>query len=236
MELVEIDNTDTYILDIKILKNYFVFTSCFCIFIVVVYLLHTPIYTQKDVQQTSSLPLLSSSFPSSPPLSFPLPPTHAHQYIGGEDVPQSLSMAVRQNSPNWENDITKMIPSEILWAYLRCDYARKFMTNIVLSDFVDALVPDMIKLCSLLDDSKSEIGRNPRYQMVVQYLLKMTNFIDISDECGCKELSKVCEEMLYDTNLPELLVDPMLKVHTGDADKRSLYTPSYSHALFSIYL
>lgn len=46
--------------------------------------------------------------------------------------------------------------------------------------------------------------------MTVRHLIRMTNFLDVSDVCGCKGLKEVCEIMLADTNLPEILVEPVL--------------------------
>lgn len=129
----------------------------------------------------------------------------------GENAPHDLGQAIRQQCPDWEQPVSKMVASEILWVHIRCAYAEKNMTHLVLSDFVDALVPDMVKLCRLLQDArKPALYSSAKYQMIVRYLLRLTTFLDVSDVCGCKELVKVCEEMLCDTNLPEMLVDPML--------------------------
>lgn len=129
----------------------------------------------------------------------------------GVAVSQDLSIAVRQHSPDWEQPVSKMVASEILWVHIRCAYAQKNMSPVALADFVDALVPDMIRLCSLLQEArKPALYSSTKYQMIVRYLLRMTAFLDTSDVCGCKELVKVCQEMVSDTNLPEMLVDPML--------------------------
>jgi hypothetical protein len=129
----------------------------------------------------------------------------------GDNAPHDLSAAVRQCSPDWEQPVSKMVASEIFWAFIRCSYASKNMSPVALADFVDILVPDMIKLCSLLLEAKKPaLYCSTKSQLVVRYLLKMTAFLDTSDLCGCQELVKVCEDMLSDTNLPEILVDPML--------------------------
>jgi hypothetical protein len=129
----------------------------------------------------------------------------------GDNAPHDLNAAVRQYSPDWEQPVSKMVASEIFWAFIRCSYASKNMSPVALADFVDILVPDMIKLCSLLMEAKKPaLYCSAKSQLVVRYLLKMTAFLDTSDLCGCQELVKVCEDMLSDTNLPEILVDPML--------------------------
>ena len=129
----------------------------------------------------------------------------------GDNAPHDLNAAVRQYSPDWEQPVSKMVASEIFWAFIRCSYASKNMSPVALADFVDILVPDMIKLCSLLLEAKKPaLYCSAKSQLVVRYLLKMTAFLDTSDLCGCQELVKVCEDMLADTNLPEILVDPML--------------------------
>lgn len=128
-----------------------------------------------------------------------------------ETVSHELSVAVRQHAPHWETSVSKLVSSEILWSYIRCSYAKNNMSAIALSDFVDALVPEMVKICGLLQDArKPALYSSARCQMIVRYLLRLTTFLDTSDICGCLELKKVCEEMLCDTNLPEMLVDPML--------------------------
>lgn len=128
-----------------------------------------------------------------------------------DNAPHDLSSAVRQYSPDWEQPVSKMVASEIFWAFIRCSYAQKNMSPVALADFIDILVPDMIKLCSLLLEAKKPaLYCSAKSQLVVRYLLKMTSFLDTSDLCGCQELVKVCEDMLSDTNLPEILVDPML--------------------------
>lgn len=128
-----------------------------------------------------------------------------------EIIPHDLSIAVRQHIPIWDISVSKMTASEILWVYIRCDYAKNNMSPVAYSDFTDALLPNIMILCQLLQESKKPaLYSSRKCQMIVRYLLKLTSFLDISDVCGCKELSKVFEEMLRDTNLPEALVEPML--------------------------
>lgn len=134
------------------------------------------------------------------------------EIVDREDTaPHDLSVAVRQHAPVWASQVSKMVASELLWVQIRCDYAKKNMSPVALADFVDALVPDMVKICTLLQDArKPALYSSEKYQMIVRYLLRLTTFSDTSDVCGCKELVAVCEEMLADTNLPEMLVEPML--------------------------
>lgn len=128
-----------------------------------------------------------------------------------ESVPHELSIAVRQHAPIWESQVSKMVAPELLWVQIRCEYAKKNMSPVALADFVDALLPDMMKICGLLQDArKPALYSSTKYQMIVRYLLKLTMFLDAADVCGCKELVNVCAELLTDTNLPEMLVDPML--------------------------
>jgi hypothetical protein len=129
----------------------------------------------------------------------------------GDNVPHELSQAVRQQCPNWDKPVSSMSPSEILWAFIRCEYASKHLSQVTSSDFIDALVPDMVKLCDLLQEArKPALYSSAKYQIIVRYLLKLTVFLETSDICGCNKLVSVCQDMLIDTNLPEMLVDPML--------------------------
>lgn len=128
-----------------------------------------------------------------------------------ESVPHELSVAVRQIPMNWDISVSNMKPSEILWAFIRCEYASKHLSQVIASDLIDAFVPDMIKLCDLLQEArKPALYSNAKYQTIVRYLLKLTVFLETSDICGCQKLVSVCQDMLIDTNLPEMLVDPML--------------------------
>ena len=128
-----------------------------------------------------------------------------------EIIPHDLSVAVKQHTTEWEISVSKMTASEILWVYIRCDYAKNYMSPVAYGDFIDTLIPNMMRLCQLLQESrKPALYSSSKCQMIVRYLLRLTSFLDISDVCGCKKLSTVCEEMLSDTNLPEMLVEPML--------------------------
>jgi hypothetical protein len=76
---------------------------------------------------------------------------------GENHVSHALCVAVRQDGPNWADingNVNKLSPSEILWAYNRCDYARRHMSQTATSAFVDALVPDMVTLGGMLQDAR----------------------------------------------------------------------------------
>ena len=110
------------------------------------------------------------------------------------NVSHDLSVAVRQDGPNWEEaTVAKLNPSEILWAFNRCDYAHKHMSTTSAAAFVDALVPDMVTLGAMLQDArKPALYSSAKYQLNVRYLIRLTGFLDASDVCGCKGLVQVC--------------------------------------------
>jgi hypothetical protein len=119
-------------------------------------------------------------------------------------VSHDLSVSVRQDGPNWEEtSVAKFNPSEILWAFNRCDYAHKHMSQVAAGAFVEALVPDMVTLGAMLQDArKPALYSSAKYQMNVRYLIRLTGFLDASDVCGCKGLVQVrlsfgCFRMLH---------------------------------------
>ena len=76
---------------------------------------------------------------------------------GENHVSHALSVSVRQDGPNWaemNGNVSKLSPSEILWAFNRCDYARRHMSVTAAAAFVDALVPDMVTLGGMLQDAR----------------------------------------------------------------------------------
>ena len=73
---------------------------------------------------------------------------------GENGVSHELSVSVRQDGPNWEIPMGKLPPSEVLWAFNRCDYAHRFMSQVQAAAFVDALVPDMVTLGGMLQEAR----------------------------------------------------------------------------------
>jgi hypothetical protein len=133
---------------------------------------------------------------------------------GNNPFPPSagLKSAVREDTPKWDSDISQQHGGEILWAQLRCEYARKNFTPAAAEDTMSHLVPDIIVICKLLHSSHNteEITSKESMKLSVLSLLKMTKFLDRADVSGGQELIKVCENMLIDIKFPDELVNHVL--------------------------
>ncbi len=134
---------------------------------------------------------------------------------GANPFPASIGLkaAVRDARPQWETkDMSRIPGSEILWAQLRCDYARKNFPPSVAEATIEHLVPDTVDMCGLLASAHAmpELEQKVSLQISMRNLLHMTSFMDAADVSGGQELARVCECMLIDVRLPDSLVDSVL--------------------------
>jgi len=119
--------------------------------------------------------------------------------------------AILQSIPNWDEGFAAVPASDILWALIRCEYAAAHQSPAAASVMKEKLIPDTVKLCELLSEAHSPaMATNIQSQIAVRYLLRMTSFLDSSDVTGCAELTKACESMIRDLELPDSLVEPVL--------------------------
>ena len=133
---------------------------------------------------------------------------------GNNPFPAShgLKSAVRDDKPKWDGEVGQLSASEILWAQLRCEYARKNFAPAAAEEIMSHLVPDMVVICTQLAaaHSREELTTKDSLKLSMKSLLKMTKFLDAADVSGGQELTKVCETMLVDIQLPEELVEAVL--------------------------
>lgn len=127
-------------------------------------------------------------------------------------APPALREIVRHSCPKWDGSISSIPPSEILWAQLRCEYARKHFQTAVAEEVLESLIPDTVVLCQLLAEAHAlpSLYTKKSAQLTVRYLLRMTNFMESTDVSGGLELTKVCEAMLIDVRFPDKVVDDVL--------------------------
>ena len=142
-----------------------------------------------------------------------------------------LKTAVRDARPQWEaKDIARIPGSEILWAQLRCNYARKNFPPSVAESVIEHLIPDTVDLCSLLASAHAtpdQLAQKLSLQLSVKNLLAMTSFMDAADVSGGQELTRVCEQMLVDVKFPEPLIEAVLDGWLrglGKADNMTIFT------------
>jgi len=141
-----------------------------------------------------------------------------------------LKAAVRDARPQWEaKDISRIPGSEILWAQLRCDYARKNFPPSVAESVIEHLIPDTVELCSLLASAHAlpdQLGKKLSLQLSAKNLLSMTSFMDAADVSGGLELTRVCEQMLVDVRFPDMLIEAVLDAWLrglGKADNTTIF-------------
>lgn len=90
-------------------------------------------------------------------------------------VPPALKAAVEETCPRWPAGVTALTPAEIYWAYVRCEYARTHSNAAAANDVAEALIPDTVVLCSLLQEAHAKTGLrdNTALQLSCRYLLKV---------------------------------------------------------------
>lgn len=127
-------------------------------------------------------------------------------------IPAALKTAIEETCPRWPAGVAALTPAEIYWSFLRCDYARTHSNLATAQNVAEALIPDTVVLCSLLQEAhaKASLRDNTPLQLCCRYLLKLTGFLDRADVSGGRSLVDICETMLIDVLFPEGLVGDVL--------------------------
>lgn len=113
-----------------------------------------------------------------------------------------------QEPIDWENP--SMHPTELLWTLIRCEYYKSHMSEAAYGDLSDALLCDAVDMCSLLtklsDDALAELN--------MKYLLKLLNFVDVSDISTCRQIHAACMEQISiaSTSVLPLLLSTLCKM------------------------
>ena len=139
-----------------------------------------------------------------------------------------LRDVVRHAAPKWEEGVGAVSPADVLWAHLRCEYARKNFQTAVAEEVLESLIPDTVVLCQLLGEAHKQpsVYTKKSSQMTARYLLRMTQFMDGADVSGGQELGKVCEAMLIDVRFPDKVVDEVLDAWArglGKTDPQTIF-------------
>lgn len=122
----------------------------------------------------------------------------------------ALKRSVRDSGINWKGDFYAFTASSIFWTRIRCEFARKKMQHVEVSEVIEALIPDTVILCEMLKNAhiamsslydsttlnrmtdKSSEQKAFQTQLSMKYLLNITSFIDSSDISGGEKLVEVC--------------------------------------------
>lgn len=65
-------------------------------------------------------------------------------------LPAAVRKTIRDRSPDWNGGLDDLPPGEVLWAYLRCHYAKTSFSAAVSEDILEQVIPDIVRLCELL--------------------------------------------------------------------------------------
>lgn len=137
-----------------------------------------------------------------------------------------LKKLIQEQRPTWEGSFAAMNASEIIWAKVRCDFAKAKYSPLVADDVIESLLPDMVVLCALLEDGHTTtLYDNIQQKLSMKYLLEVTSFLESSDVSGREKLTEICEAMILDVFFPEDLVKPLL-----EAWCRSVYEHEYNQS------
>ena len=165
----------------------------------------------------------------------------------GEIVSAALRQGARDDAPDWDAGFSALTPADILWAVVRCEYARQCFADYQASELLDALVPDTVRLCELLYEghgssdtdtgpgANEDLRESPQLQLSMKLLLRMARakLKDSSaDVEGAAQLATACRRLLSDPYLPENLVEPLLDSIPGDAATILSGTASLGRALY----
>ena len=130
-------------------------------------------------------------------------------------VEKTVSMKdhVENDFMNWQRSFTGIPPSEMLWTLLRCDFYCKSFSEDAFLERVESFLPDTVVLCKLLKEGHTLLRDEncPQiHEISMEYLLRITAFVDTSDIAGSKALISTCKDMLKDLKFLETLVEPVL--------------------------
>jgi len=154
-----------------------------------------------------------------------------HEIDNGTLANGDVRTAARDQCPTWDSGFVGLTSADVLWAVIRCEYARQCFSAGNASEMCSALVPDTVRLCELLYEAHGTnltgdeiVGTNlklrtsQQQQLTVTLILRLatTKLIDSgADVEGSKQLGDCCRRLLSDPYLPATLVEPLLKAMPG---------------------
>jgi hypothetical protein len=128
------------------------------------------------------------------------------------------SLVLDQNVIKWGVDCSfgEVGAADVFWTLARCSYFHKNLPAAQAYEQVEHLLPDTVVLCRLLDEGAISLkGLSDRNQqvaaeMLLTFLLMMTNFVDSSDVAGGVSLISLCDKLLADVELSDEVIDAVL--------------------------
>jgi hypothetical protein len=124
-----------------------------------------------------------------------------------------LKRALKESIGNWESiSPASLTPSDVMWVYIRCSYARQFLPVLPASDMCDSLLPDAFILCKVLSEVKATLIDPSKHhskssgikktQLVLKYLLSTsTLLIGSTDISGLSQLVNECVDSFLNTSI-----------------------------------
>lgn len=124
-----------------------------------------------------------------------------------------LKRALKESIGNWESiSPASLTPSDVMWVYIRCSYARQFLPVLPASDLCDSLLPDAFILCKVLSEVKATLIDPSKHhskssgikktQLVLKYLLSTsTLLIGCTDISGLSQLVNECVDSFLNTSI-----------------------------------
>jgi hypothetical protein len=136
--------------------------------------------------------------------------TLMEELIKKESTQQNkLKRSMKESFFKWEvvmenGSGTVLTPSDVLWVQIRCSYARQFLPVFPASELCDALLPDAVVLCAVLNQVKQALSNPQRAlsknnttkaQFTIKYLLSLAPLlIGMTDISGLTQLMEECAD------------------------------------------
>lgn len=126
-----------------------------------------------------------------------------------------LKKATKEPFLKWQENVSALSPGELLWAVIRCDYARTFLPVLPATEICDSVLPEAMQLCVLLGEAKAMVaesssphrtmshGQVKKLFYVTHQLLKVaTLLVHTADICGVKAILEECVDFFCNVRLP----------------------------------
>jgi hypothetical protein len=145
----------------------------------------------------------------------------------------SLYTIVKEKFPKWNANISSINPSEILWVYMRCAFAKQYCSATVADEICECLLPDAVAICRLISSaiSSGELETNLKRQFVVKYLIELSAWTDASNVSGRSQLQNLFMDMLANVNVPLELVNVIMTAYTLVFDEEPQQSSAYVNLL-----
>ena len=150
----------------------------------------------------------------------------------GSSETVSLRRAVWETSPDWSS-VSVLSAADVLWAQLRGAYAKNMLASVTSSDLLDQLLPNAKQLSDLLRETHtSSLATQTQQQLMVRYLMRCAALISVDEAADGAALQEVCEEFIFDSDTPDVLMEDILGSWTRVASSNP-DSPEATHTLFT---